>query len=264
MKSSSGIPRYHFSPLSSSLIPEHIVEYNTTYTPLPSVDSTHNPDTYAGKTTSAIVTTGQAYILGRYGSGKAAKVDYVIFTRYEVDVPAGATITGVKIKYNSTAQVAGTDDLDITGGFVLPDDDWEDATGVLGWGSWATIPLGQSSAEHPEVFAANTTHDAGPAFESASTSMVTTAYAEYSFGDGLDAETDVAGLVYQLQNYIDSQESLRGHTVAGKIPVLVQLYDHFPSGSDNHYQGLFQQDYTGGAHLKPSLTVKYRSAEPPA
>jgi hypothetical protein len=275
MKSSSGIPRYHFSPLSSSLIPEHIVEYATTYSPLPAVDSTHNPDAYVGKTITSTFSTGQTYILGRYGGGKAAKVDHVIFTRYEVDVPAGATITGVKIKYNSTGVTAGTDDLDITGGFVLPGPSgggWEDSTGVLEWTSWVNdVPLGQSfdgiylaATRHSEVFAANTTASAGPAFESASTSMVTTAYAEYSFGDGITAVTDVTGLVDQLQNYIDNQESLRGHTVTGSIPVLVQLYDHFPSGSDNHHQGLFQQDYTGGAHLKPSLTVKYRSVEPPA
>jgi len=240
----------------------------TTYAPSPVVllgfEYLQNPDAYVGKTVTDTFAQTTQYILGRYGTKVANRVDHVIFTRFEVDVPKGATVTGVKIEYHSNGGVGGTDDIDISGGFVLPDNDWEDSTGVLEWGSYATIPLAQSydgpfqdATEHPEVF-----QDGAPAFDAVTTELVSTLFQEYSFGDGLTAITSVTGLVDQLQNYIDEHESLRDHVVAGSIPVLVQLYGDWIVGDDNHYQGLIQADYVGSFYLanRPSLTVEYTPA----
>jgi len=257
---------------AASAVP--LIEYETTettYDPSPAVDgTTHNPDAYVGKTATVTFSTETSYLLGRYGTKASNRVDHVIFTRYEVDVPAGATITGVKLQYWGLG-VEGTDDLDISGGFVLPGPSgggWEDSTGVLEWTSWLNdVPLAQrlegqyleDRVEYPEVFAANTTASAGPAFKSVPTPLTTVTFQNYSFGDELTATTDVTGLVDQLQNYIDNQESLRGHIVAGKIPVLVQLYVDWPSPG-NHYQGLVQEDGTWNDSYRPSLTVRYTSA----
>jgi TolB protein len=146
----------------------------------------------------------------------------------------------------------------VSGGFVIPDDqgaDWQDEYGLEGWdGDWDNVPLAQYWSGTNQVTNNAVFQGGAPAFNAVSAEMQSTLFGEYSFGDGLSPRTLVTGMADQLQDYIDANESLRGTTLSGSIPVLFQLYGDFVSGL--HWQGLLSTDFS--TNTAPKLIVEYR------
>ena len=144
----------------------------------------------------------------------------------------------------------------ITGGWIIPQTGsykWQDDDAVREWNNdTANIPFAEwddGDEDDLTVF-----QDGAAAFHAVSSLIVEGNYAEWSIGEGLTAETSVTGLVDQLQNYLDANESLYD---SGTVPAMFQLYRPYTTTAD-HYQGLIPAD-NGNAAYRPILTVNYMS-----
>lgn len=232
------------------------VEYTTTYTA--SVADGLNPDTYVAKIKAPsqpiLATVNQQ--VGKRG-GKAT-ADYAVFTRFELDVPYGSTILGVKIEWRASGgyDTSGGTNMFITGGWIIPQTGsykWQDPTGVLEWNNdSANVPFAEfdnGGVDDLTVF-----QGGAAAFHNVSSVIKTGLLQFWSIGEGIAAETTVTGLVDQLQAYIDANESLYA---SGIIPAMFQLYRPYTLTTD-HWQGLIPAD-NGNLIYQPKLTVNYMS-----
>jgi len=230
-------------------------EHTTTYTI--EVDGNFNPDTYVAKSKdSYIIPSTLIQVVGKKG-GKGT-VDHALFVRFEIGVPYGSTILGVKIEWaaSGTFSTTGGTSMNITGGWIIPQTgsyQWQGDDAVGEWNNdTANIPFAEwDSGDEDDL----TVFQGGaPAFSSVSSVIVTTQYDLWSVGEGITAETTVTGLVNQLQSYLDTYDELYN---GGSIPAMFQLYRPYTTTAD-HYQGLYPADW-GAAEHRPKLTVHYVS-----
>lgn len=185
------------------------------------------------------------------------------FWRFEVDMPAGSTIIGVK--FEATAFSAGTlGPIDMYGGFLKQQDTafaWEDADGCHEWLTLDThIPLVDYNSfvgiQHDEiVFWGGSAGFPRQALQVVGSGM------KWSIGEGTftgNSAADVAGLITQLQGYLDDpgNEATRGLTKAGAIPVMFTVLRDFVGLRDQSQELDAQDSIT--ALKRPTLTLEYK------
>jgi hypothetical protein len=195
-------------------------------------------------------------IVGRF---KFAKLQYnfALFATFDVDLTT-EQITGLQdCKFVGYSTGAGNStSFTLTGGFMAPEssgsDDWEDSAGFANWANANSVLFAEWN--NGTETDASVWHGDVPAFSGETMTVQTSILAEWSIGDGetLTPTNVVSGMTAQLKSYLLANESLRGHRVAGAIPVCFQLFRPF-SVTVNSYQVLYTETFG----TSPQLVVEY-------
>lgn len=195
-----------------------------------------------------------------------------IHTRYEMDIPEGATIFGVALDYTvATGTVPATGTIKFSGGFMIRQsgvDSWTNDDALLNWNLQTKFIFGEANYPYPVgVLKTHANFFGGsPAFEDLVCNKKTTLFGSYQIGSGTlndKAEgNDAGGMTAQLQDYLDDSatETSRGvDTVLGSdyFSVLFTLYrSHDHSTPSENFQSLRSAD-DGLASMRPLIIVEW-------
>ena len=178
--------------------------------------------------------------------------------RFELEIPAGATIDAVIIEFSAAAAGINTTS-GLSGGFLAADSVWP-ASGFNA-SSYAT----RASFPWPRRYNGSALVDNLGAFQGGAAAFsgafprATAAGQLWSFGDATTAEHSVSGLVAQLQAFIDGEPAgIRSGSVSGTaLPIAFALV---PSAVFGGTQGVRTADYGSTA---PVLGVSYTPSNAP-
>lgn len=189
--------------------------------------------------------------------------------RFEIDIPEGATITGVRLQiYGSGGGNAGGP-MPLSGGFLKRQENansWEDDSAFAEWtlDTHHALPeYGDGGLPTEEVVTLDPTVWWGdaPGFEDVSMGLVGL-FASFDIGEGTlpprtDGGGEVVGLVSQLQRYLDDPENkkTRGATKVNSIPVALLIHRHH-EGDRDQYQYTHSTDGPNAA-FHPKLLVEW-------
>lgn len=193
---------------------------------------------------------GVAANWGQISSGKST-VDNWAYWRFEPDVPAGATINGVAFSLTSNNPGLGADQP--WGVFGLADDstalNWESAAGLAA-GSTTTWPSPLTAANHFNgAILAN-------GFQWQPSAYVAGDEIGWWEGTGVTAAaTQIVGLVAEVQDWIDSRESLRGTGVGAGIPIMFMVAAS--ASAISNYVTYWRSVEYATVDERPLLTIDY-------
>jgi len=195
-------------------------------------------------------------VVGRYKLGKL-QFNFALFATFDVDLTIGEITALQDCKFvgysNGSANSTG---FTLTGGFMSPEssgsDDWEDSAGFANWANANSVLFAEWN--NGTETDATVWHGDVPAFSGEAMTVQTSVSAEWSVGDGetLTPTNVVSGMTAQLKSYLLANESLRGHRVAGAIPVCFQLFRPY-SLTVNSYQNIYTETFG----TSPQLVVEY-------
>lgn len=206
-------------------------EQTEAYVPLPLGTATAGADTYVQMDKIGTENTHENLdvLFGKFVDGKFV-AEHIAFWRFEVDMAEFRKISQAVFELQGYLFGGRTK---MKGGFLIPQssgtNDWQDSNGVAEWVDDNDMPLpmwNNGANIDNTVFQNGNFGFAIPLFAGSSFSTVT-------IGEGADLLTGAIndtsalvgeGFVAQLQDYLDANESLRGHTVSGSIPVLFCMF----------------------------------------
>lgn len=201
---------------------------------------------------------------------KVGEFQFVSFFRFELDIPKGDTITGVRLNLTSITTDVGNA-FELHGGFLNPDNSraqWVDADGfeTPNYASMGDLPLAEWNdlGIDPTVW---WTEDSTDHFVELAYQPIYTTDQDVSIGDGdLTGYLQLSGeLVDQLQSILDNDDydtDFRDTGVGDGLPVAFQLLQP----GDTHNQEESQVIHSGGsttAAFRPTLEVKWVSSDIP-
>lgn len=185
------------------------------------------------------------------------------FWRFEVDIPAGATILGVRFEAVASGIGGALGPIPMYGGFLRQQGipvGWENPDGCGEWLLDSDVPL----VDFNTIF--GVLHDEDPFWGGAkgfAEQPVQTAAvsAPWSIGEGTlpGAVATVTGLIAQLQSYLGDagNEATRGATKADSIPVMFTALRDFV-GLRNQFQFLHAAGATV-ASRRPKLRIDWQA-----
>jgi hypothetical protein len=193
-----------------------------------------------------------------------------IHTRYEFDIPEGATIFGVALDYTvASGSVPATGTIKFSGGFMIRQsgvDSWTNDDALLNWDLQTKFIFGEANTPFGVLKTHANFFGGSPAFEDLVCNKKTAILSSYQIGSGTlndKAEgNDAGGMTAQLQDYLDDSatETSRGvDTALGSdyFSVLFTLYRSYDHASPSqNFQALRSADDTNNA-FQPYIIVEW-------
>ena len=200
--------------------------------------------------------------IGMFKNGKFYP-DFHAYFRWEMDIPAGAVINGIRFQSYGTGAYAGAT-VNLTGGWCKPQTtgvtDWQGANGVSEWVLGSDAPLaerGNGQFPTPTVF-----HGDAPAFSNlaAPTQSDPTGFWDVAEGT-LSGLVTTTGMIDQLTSYLAANESLRGHSRADSIPSLLYFYRPWTGNIPDNFQRIKSLDHFP-ASARPRFYIDWSPGGP--